>query len=142
MSLHADRPNRTVSVHHGWFYGRPDQIAAVRAFVAERLADCSVVDDAVLLTSELATNAVQHTPSNLPGAGFGVLIEHEHGRSVRVTVHDGGSYFDAPYVAQPEPDAEHGRGLFLVDALADSWGSHATLSGRKTWFVKKLASRP
>jgi hypothetical protein len=134
MSLHADRPNRTVSVHHGWFYGRPEQIAAVRAFVVDRLGDCPVVDDAVLLTSELATNAVQHTPSNLPGAGFGVLIEHEHGRSVRVTVHDGGSYFDAPYVAQPEPDAEHGRGLFLVDALAASWGSHATLSGRKTWF--------
>lgn len=134
MSLHADRPNRTVSVHHGWFYGRPDQIAAVRAFVSERLADCPVVDDAVLLTSELATNAVQHTPSNLPGAGFGILIEHEHGRSVRVTVHDGGSYFDAPYVAQPETDAEHSRGLFLVDALATSWDSHSTLSGRKTWF--------
>ncbi|WP_028646752.1 ATP-binding protein [Nocardiopsis sp. CNT312] len=135
MSLYADRFDHTASVHHAWFYGRPDQIAAVRAFVADRLGDCPVADDAVLLTSELATNAVQHTPSSLPGAGFGVLIEHEHGKSVRVTVHDGGSYFDAPCVAQPEPDAEHGRGLFLVDALATSWGSYATLSGRKTWFL-------
>ncbi|MEU0236413.1 ATP-binding protein [Nocardiopsis sp. NPDC006198] len=135
MSLHADRSHRTVTVHHGWFYGRPDQVAAVRAFVADRLGACPVVDDAVLLTSELATNAVQHSPSGLPEAGFGVLIEHEHGHSVRVTVHDGGSYFDAPYVAQSAPDAEHGRGLYLVDTLADSWGSYATLSGRKTWFI-------
>ncbi|OLT29502.1 hypothetical protein BJF83_11480 [Nocardiopsis sp. CNR-923] len=134
MSLHADSSQHTVSVHHGWFYGRPEQLAFVRAFVADRLGDLPMVDDAVLLTSELATNAVQHTPSNLPEAGFGVLIEHEHGHRVRVTVHDGGSFFDAPYVAHPEPDAEHGRGLFLVDALATSWGSFVTLSGRKTWF--------
>lgn len=100
----------------------------------DRLSDCLVVDDAVLLTSELATNAVQHTPSNLPGARIGVLVEHKHGHSVRVTVHDGGAYFDAPYVAQLEPEAKQGRGLFLVDALATSWGSRATLSGRKTWF--------
>ncbi|MEU1899389.1 ATP-binding protein [Nocardiopsis dassonvillei] len=118
-----------------WFYGRLDQIATVRAFVSERLADCPVLEDVVLLTSELATNAVQHTPSNLSGAGFGVLMEHEHGRSVRVTVHDGGSYVDSPYVAESDPDAEHGRGLFLVDVLADSWGSYATLSGRKAWFL-------
>ncbi len=98
------------AVHHRWFYGRPDQVTVVRAFVVDR----PVVDDAVLLTSELATKAVQHTPSNLPGAGFGVLIEHEHGHSVRVTVQDGGSYFDAPYVAQPEPDAEHGTGAVAV----------------------------
>lgn len=97
--------------------------------------NCPVVADTMLLTSELAASAVQHTRSNLPGAGFGVLIEHEHGCIVRVTVHDDGSYFDAPYVAQPEPDAEHGRGLFLVDALASSWGSCATLSGRKIWFA-------
>lgn len=137
MSLHADRSTHTESVHHRWFPGTVSQIAQVRAFVRDKLSQFPEVDDAELLASELATNAVQHTPSNLPGSGFGVLIEHEHGHSVRVTVHDGGSYFDAPYVAQPEPDAEHGRGLFLVDVLADSWGSHATLSGRKTWFLVK-----
>lgn len=134
MSLHADRSTHTESVHHRWFPGTVGQVAQVRAYVRDKLIDFPEVDDAELLTSELATNAIQHTPSSLPGAGFSVLIEHQYGKSVRVTVHDGGTYFDAPYVAQPEPDAEDGRGLFLVDALATSWGSYATLSGRKTWF--------
>ncbi|MDT0331020.1 ATP-binding protein [Nocardiopsis lambiniae] len=106
----------------------------LRALAADRLGDCQVVDDAVLLKIELATNEVQHTPSSLRWPEFGVLIEHEQGHSVRVTVH-GGSYFDASYVAQPESDAEHGCTLFLLDALTISWGNCATFSGRKIWFI-------
>jgi len=77
-------------------------------------------EDAVLLVSELATNAIRHTLSARILCGVGLMGE---GR-VRLEVHDhdyGGGSADMTG-ARPGSDAEGGRGLFLVEQLADGWG--------------------
>jgi anti-sigma regulatory factor (Ser/Thr protein kinase) len=102
------------------FGGQPDQVAQARHFVQGALAGCPALADAVLLTSELATNAVQHSVTGRGGA-FVVAISHAPGR-VRVTVTDGGSA-TRPIVAPRSAElVVSGRGLVLVDGLADRWG--------------------
>jgi hypothetical protein len=101
------------------FPGHPDQVAHARHFVARALADCPAVADVVLLTSELATNAVQHSATG-HGGTFGVAISHSPGR-VRVSVTDDGSA-GLPVMAAAAEMSISGRGLILVDCLAVRWG--------------------
>lgn len=81
---------------------------------------------AVLLTSELVTNAVIHatTPFRLD-----VMVEVA---GVRVAVSDAAGGLASP--ANPRGAEEHGRGLQLVDALASRWGSEALVGGKRVWF--------
>ncbi len=110
------------------FTGHPDQVAQARHFVARALADCPAVADAVLLASELATNAVQHSATGLGGT-FAVAIVHAPGR-VRVTVIDDGAA-SLPAMAAADELSTSGRGLILVDCLAARWGyAHPAEHGR------------
>ena len=102
------------------FAGQPDQVAQARHFVQAALAGCPALADAVLLTSELATNAVQHSATGRGGA-FTVAISHGPGR-VKVTVTDGGSATRPIVAPQTNELVVSGRGLVLVDGLADRWG--------------------
>ena len=102
------------------FAGQPDQVAQARHFVQGALLGCPAAADAVLLTSELATNAVQHSATGRGGA-FVVAICHAPGR-VRVTVADGGSATHPAVAPAADELACSGRGLLLVDVLADRWG--------------------
>ena len=85
-----------------------------------------VVDTAELLVSELVTNAVRHaaTPSELMVAYFD--------ETLRVHVADDDR--SPPQLAQPDWSAEGGRGLLLVDVLADRWGWQPTPNGKRVWF--------
>ncbi|WP_159326975.1 ATP-binding protein [Streptomyces tendae] len=75
-----------------------------------------VLDSVELLASELVTNAYRHTrgPCSLR------LTALSDGR-LRVGVWDSSPHVPAPF-AEPQGDAESGRGLRLVQAYADSWG--------------------
>lgn len=81
-----------------------------------------------LLISEVATNAVRHTGLESSGSepnsdGYvGLRLIRSHG-TVRVEVTDPGPGFERP--ERPSPDPEHGSGygLYLVDKLADRWGT-------------------
>ena len=135
MSLHAAHPlHPTQSARARWLPGRPGSISQVRRFIAEELPSHPRQDDAILLTSELATNAIEHTRSGQHGDGFFVTVEHTCTEIVRITVHDSGNRQQTPHVTKPETDDEHGRGLFIVDALADRWGSRKGWHGQETWF--------
>ena len=101
------------------FAGRPDQVAQARRFVTRALTACPAMVDAVLLTSELATNAVQHSATG-DGGLFMVAISHAPGR-VRLTVTDDGSA-GHPMLGVADELATAGRGLMLVDGLALRWG--------------------
>lgn len=83
-----------------------------------------------LVTSELVTNAVRHSPAcdASPGAiGLELLCAS---RTVSIAVTDPGDGFDAS-APRPEPGAGGGFGLYLVDELADSWSVEAVLGGTR-----------
>jgi anti-sigma regulatory factor (Ser/Thr protein kinase) len=104
--------------------------AAIRAWEAP-------VDpaDAVLLTSELVTNAVQHTA----GPVVTLVIACSCGQ-VRVDVHDASRAL--PEVTDVPADAESGRGLHLVATLADEWGFYRTPAGKAVYFTLAFGPAP
>ncbi len=110
-------------------------VRAARRFVQEHcrvlaLSD-ALCDDALLLTSELVTNAVLHGRSEVC-----VEVGVADGR-VRVAVVDENSRRPAP--VPEDPDALDGRGLALVDALADRWGVEERSGGKAVWFELGLS---
>jgi anti-sigma regulatory factor (Ser/Thr protein kinase) len=94
-------------------------------------------DAAVLLTSELVTNAVTHAA---PAAGpFVLLVIAREAAGLRVDVHDGSA--DLPVLEGAAPaEAETGRGLVLVTSLAAEWGFYRTRAGKAVYFI--LAACP
>jgi anti-sigma regulatory factor (Ser/Thr protein kinase) len=103
----------------------------VRHFVGQLIQGCPVIDDVILLASELATNAVRHTASG-PDGTFCVLVQVIDG-CVRVEVHDLGSV-TAPAVRRLGSPGESGAGLAVVEAIADRWSFHGGELGRVVWF--------
>jgi anti-sigma regulatory factor (Ser/Thr protein kinase) len=102
------------------FAGQLAQVPQARRFVHRVLgagifADEDLTADAVLLTSELAANAIQHTASG-QGGTFVVII-CPRPPAVRICVTDGGAP-TGPSVTTPGPLVTSGRGLAIVDALA------------------------
>ncbi len=105
-----------------------DSVARARHFVRQVLGQCPTVtvDTAELLTSELATNAVVHGHTS-----FDVSVSHSEGL-LRIAVSDGNDHH--PAVRTPDYSDLHGRGMQLVEHLADSWGSTGHYPGKTVWF--------
>jgi anti-sigma regulatory factor (Ser/Thr protein kinase) len=90
-------------------------------------------DVALLLVSELITNAVRHSASGLPGGTLTVTVRAA-GTDIVMEVLDSGGAASAPHRTAAEPGArEGGLGILLVDALSRSWGTRMTEDGRLTW---------
>jgi anti-sigma regulatory factor (Ser/Thr protein kinase) len=89
------------------------------------------LDAALLLTSELVTNAVRHEASQRAQAVV-LAIACSRGR-LRVYVHD--TSRSLPTVAEVPADAETGRGLLLVETLSDEWGFYRTPAGKAVYFT-------
>ncbi|WP_435879202.1 ATP-binding protein [Streptomyces mutabilis] len=136
--------------------GRPDAavlriacsaegFARARVFTRETLSGWSLdrqADDAVLVITELASNAVAHAvPSAAAGAPevrLGLALRPGH---LMLTVSDPGD--DEPVRTPSDGSAlrEHGRGLCIVDALADDWGwTPRPPAGKTVWAA--LTTRP
>ena len=125
--------------------GDPRAAGAARRFLREFLDEAQVSEDlaatAELCLSELVTNAILH-------AGTRSELRATLGATLTVSVRDhGGGGPDAAEDASPDaaPDADtdplrvHGRGLQLVEALADRWGSERDAVGTTVWFSLELA---
>lgn len=97
------------------FRARPDQVGMARALVREVLGDTPITGDAVLICSELATNAILHSASSQPGGSFTVRVEVRPGDHTWIEVHDQGGRW------VHRPRANGGRGLAMVDELASHW---------------------
>ncbi|GGY14754.1 PAS domain S-box protein [Streptomyces anandii] len=111
----------------------PSSVREGRAFLGRALAawDCAApADDAQLLLSEILTNAVQHAQGPI------ALRLCRTATDLTVEVGDRSPHLPQPRVAAE--DEESGRGLFLVRALAGSWGVRPTDEGKTTWFTLKL----
>ncbi|MFG2956050.1 ATP-binding protein [Streptomyces sp. NPDC048291] len=86
------------------------------------------LDPARQIVAELAANAATH--GRVPGRDFGLTL-YVVGDTLRIEVTD--TRGDAaPHAQSPRPDAESGRGLVLVEALADKWGVAPGRSPRKS----------
>ncbi|MGW7252753.1 ATP-binding protein [Streptomyces sp. NPDC054834] len=117
---------------------RPDpaEVGRARRWARSRLAGSGMADDEslaetlILLVSELVTNAVVHTgcPAvlrlSLPGATADPA-------TVRLEVADTSTRAPVPRCAGD--DATGGRGLALVDGLADRWGWSPEGAGKRIW---------
>ncbi|GIH95399.1 ATP-binding protein [Planobispora siamensis] len=104
--------------------GRPERVADAREFVADALRGTSFVDDAVLMVSEVAANAVRHTASGCTGGSYTVIVgPTDDGAGFRVEVHDAGAA-SVPCVRRAPGDADgtNGRGVTIMDLLATRWG--------------------
>jgi hypothetical protein len=85
-------------------------------------------DTAVLVISELVTNAIVHTASSV------VVCElHDRDDRVRIAVRDEGCAPGEPCAQRQRPEEEHGRGLLLVDALCPAWGAQEHGPGLLVW---------
>src|SRR5215831_15323722 len=87
---------------------------------------------AILLTSELVTNAVMHEA----GETINLVITCGYGQ-LGVDVHD--TSCELPVPMDGPPDAETGRGLVLVASLSSSWGYYRTPTGKAVYFTLALA---
>ncbi|MEU5020099.1 SpoIIE family protein phosphatase [Streptomyces angustmyceticus] len=118
-------------------------VATARAFVRDTLQGwgcADIVDDAVVLTSELVTNAVVHA-----GTAADVLCLRNDG-GVRISVADRYPEREIPLQNAGQvvvhPDREGGRGLLLCGALATRWGVEYTAAQKHVWFQLDLPERP
>ena len=107
---------------------RPESAGDARRFVASLLEEWleDLRDTALLLTSEVVTNAVIHARTNLD------LIVVVDQTSVRVEVCDAEDRH--PEVRQAGGDDMSGRGVMLVEMLSAAWGVRAREDGKCVWF--------
>lgn len=111
------------------FAKAPRSAARARAFVASTLRSWGVGDDlhddAALVVSELAVNAIRHAQS-----GFKVSLGRVGG-GIRIAVGDADR--NPPARLNPGVHATSGRGLLLVDAVSAAWGSAPADAGKLVW---------
>jgi anti-sigma regulatory factor (Ser/Thr protein kinase) len=104
--------------------------ASARRFVGTALQRWGCRDDFIervlLLTSELVTNAYRHA-----GSDTRVSIRSD-GECIRVEVRDAGT--GDVEIRPLDVNRTDGRGLHIVDALADRWGHHSGRDGTVVWF--------
>ncbi|MER6570101.1 ATP-binding protein [Streptomyces sp. NPDC001093] len=108
-----------------------------RHLVTAQLSDWALddlADTAELLVSELVTNALRHTRGPLR-----LNLRLRHSRLL-CEVEDTESAGPARNV--PDADAEGGRGIELLELLADAWGSTRTGTGKTMWFELRAEDRP
>lgn len=129
-----DAGNKFFTVLALWaqaFPGSPRNVSEARQFVAHLLQGSPFCDEAVVVLSELFTNAVLHTDSGKPGGLVTVQVARwRHGTRVAVT--DQGSLGqpvirDLGVGGQP---AESGHGLYLAAQLADALAWYDDPAGR------------
>lgn len=113
--------------------GRPEHVRTARQFVTRTIGhDHPKADAAMLLTSELVTNAVTHSRSRLPG-GTVELVVSTNSSGLLISVTDNGSDSKVPTIGV-NPGGQNGNGLLLVESLADVWGYLHDLARTVVWF--------
>ncbi|MFF5583329.1 ATP-binding protein [Streptomyces hygroscopicus] len=120
----------------------PETAKVAREMVSGLLSatgHCSLIDPARLLVSELVSNVHLHTKVPL------LMLEATvRAGQLHVSVRDEEPTRMPDTTTRPTPHAEHGRGLLLVQAYADAWGTiwHGGLHprGKSVWF--ELADQP
>ncbi|WP_079194226.1 SpoIIE family protein phosphatase [Streptomyces sp. CB02923] len=117
--------------------GEPSSVPEGRRFLHRTLRMwglTALADTAMLLASELLTNAVCHARGPL------TLRVWYSVRELGVEVVDGST--PRPRARLADNAEENGRGLMLVEALADAWGTRPDTVGKTVWFTLLTAPAP
>ncbi|WP_330354422.1 ATP-binding protein [Streptomyces chartreusis] len=122
------------------FAAEPAEVASLRRIIRLRLELWglhSVVSDAQLCVDELVSNVIDHVGVGTPAT----LAVSMRGTCLRIEVHDPDTQA-LPALIRAEDDSEAGRGMVLIDALADRWGVQLQGDGKVTWceMVTELAT--
>lgn len=118
----------------GWelpFLAEPEEVAGLRRVMRLHLNHWGLpgaVDAAQLCVSELVANVIRHVGAGTPTT----LAVSMNGTHLRLEVKDPDARA-LPTLLSALPDEVAGRGLALVDAVADRWGVILTASGKTTW---------
>lgn len=144
METLAPAPREAASLsgplgHSPYAFTVPPSVEAVpsaRARVVDRaqqlglLLDDDLAADLRLLTGEVVANSIKHTQ-----AACAVSVQWT-GQRLRIEVTDAEPTLVR--LSHADPMDESGRGLFLVEALATTWGSAPCGAGKTTWFELAL----
>jgi anti-sigma regulatory factor (Ser/Thr protein kinase) len=114
----------------------PSSVAVARQRLSTELQDCGVfsaaIDDAVLVVSELLSNALRHAhplPSGMVRVAW--LRSNEH---IEVAVSDGGAATE-PRAGRPTLASLGGSGLGIVESVAESWGVRHDPDSTTVWAI-------
>ena len=107
--------------------GAASTLSAGRQVLSTGLREwgCTNISDALLVFSELVSNAVKHT-----GAASTVVVSHDP-PNVRIEVHDS----SAAVPALRHDEYQGGLGLRIVGQLSESWGWVPTPTGKTVWSI-------
>jgi hypothetical protein len=131
MARFTHRASPDTALVSASFPSVPASPGRARALLRDALdgrVDPNVLATVLLLASELINNA-----SAVAGAVVDLRVLCSDAGVIRVEVADSVPAF--PHMVDRGPDAEDGRGLLLVDALADAWGAVPAAGGKVTWFA-------
>ncbi|MFD8255103.1 ATP-binding protein [Streptomyces werraensis] len=112
------------------FEALPSEVRLLRRAAATQLSQWGVPtagDAAQLVVTELATNVIKHVGE---GSAATLILERKRDR-LRVEMHDKAR--SLPLLRAADCDAECGRGLHLLAAMAVDWGAVATAIGKAVW---------
>ncbi|WP_329249141.1 ATP-binding protein [Actinoallomurus sp. NBC_01490] len=112
----------------------PSSVSVVRRRLAAELLESGVyediADDAAVIVSELISNALRHARP-LPSGDIRVAWSRQ-GDLIQLAVSDGGAMTE-PRRARATLSSLGGRGLGIVESLADGWGVHHDDGGTTVW---------
>jgi serine/threonine-protein kinase RsbW len=127
----SSAPAEAATRYHRTFHGRADQVSQMRHQVASYLAGCPAAADAVLIASELATNAIVHSASS--GEFFTVRCE-THPSHVWIEVEDLGG----PWKGEAGKDRLHGPNIIGALTGPDNWGVENTDEGNRIVWARLI----
>lgn len=143
--FHPDSGRAAYRMRSYEFGSSPQWMPLVRAFL-DAAASHRDIDYRYLFTllgSELASNALRHTRSGRPLGRYTLRCER-YREGLRLTCRDDGNDTTAFEAGRrdhlrPAPlgldcDADSGRGLALVEAVASDWGDNGFAASRQVWF--------
>ncbi|MFI8233691.1 ATP-binding protein [Streptomyces sp. NPDC085900] len=107
--------------------GFPEEVSRARRWTRDILRGSPLAEDAELIVSELSANAILHTASGRDSGSFHLVLAVS--AQVALSVTDGGGAGTAPKAEHQDQNAEHGRGLGMVSAIAHRVVVHESDSG-------------
>ncbi|MEU7224950.1 ATP-binding protein [Streptomyces chrestomyceticus] len=125
--------------------GSPEEVSRARRWTRDILRDSPLAEDAELIVSELSSNAILHTASGRDSGSFHLSLAVTP-QVIALSVTDGGGAGTIPkvedQVQEQDPDAEHGRGLGMVNVIAHRVVVHSSQGAHTVTAELFTSNRP